>query len=56
MLGAAERTVQKWVMDGLLPALSVGGGKRSAYLLRLKDVKKFKRPVMGRKPRKERDR
>ncbi len=52
-LGAAERTVQKWVFDGLIPALPVGKGRRLAYLVRLADVDAFRRPTMGRPKRKK---
>ena len=34
MRGCAVRTVQKWVADGILPALCAGKGRRGVYLLR----------------------
>ncbi|WP_439622334.1 helix-turn-helix domain-containing protein [Gemmata sp.] len=51
-LGAAPRTVQKWIADGLLPVVVAGGGMRTVYLLRAADVKGFTPPPMGR-PRKD---
>jgi excisionase family DNA binding protein len=61
---AAERrgwslsAVQKWVAEGLLPAMLVGSGRnRTSYLLRVKDVDRFVPPVRGRPwPKKERPR
>jgi excisionase family DNA binding protein len=58
-LDAAERTVQKWIQDGLLPAVVAGAGMRTVHLLRLSDVKAFVKPVRGRPkddPSKKRDR
>jgi excisionase family DNA binding protein len=47
-LDAAERTVQKWIQDGLLPAVVAGAGMRTVHLLRLSDVKAFEKPARGR--------
>lgn len=42
------RTVQKWLTDGKLPAVRIGAGKRTVYLLRVTDVNSFTPPPMGR--------
>lgn len=51
-LDVAERTVQKWIQDGLLPVVVAGGGMRTVHLVRLADVKAFEPPPRGR-PHKE---
>lgn len=49
--GWAVRTVQKWILDGLLPVVCAGHGKRGVYLLRQKDVDGFEPPARGRPPK-----
>ena len=46
--GWRVRTVQKWIADGLLPAVCAGKGRRGVYLLREKDVRAFTPPTRGR--------
>jgi predicted site-specific integrase-resolvase len=50
--GWVVRTVQKWIMDGLLPVVCAGKGKRGVYLLREEDVTAFTPPARGR-PKKD---
>lgn len=44
----AVRTVQRWIEDGRFPVHVVGSGKRTVYLIRLKDLKGFEKPPRGR--------
>lgn len=45
--GVNVRTVQRWVSDGLIPAVVSGAGKRVAYLLRRADVEQFRPRSVG---------
>jgi len=46
--GWAARSVQNWIKAGLLPVVIAGGGMRTVYLLRAKDVEAFTPPPRGR--------
>jgi predicted site-specific integrase-resolvase len=46
--GCSVRAVQKWIGDGLLSVVVIGGGKRVIHLLRTADVKAFAKPTRGR--------
>lgn len=46
--GCSVRAVQKWVEGGLLPVVVAGGGKRTVYLVRVKDAAGFTKPPRGR--------
>lgn len=46
--GWQVRTLQRWIQDGRIPVVVVGGGMRTVYLLRRKDVNRFKEPDRGR--------
>jgi hypothetical protein len=46
--GCDARAVQRWIAAGLLPALVIGSGNRTVYLLRRRDVVAFRRPARGR--------
>lgn len=55
-MGWAAKTVQNWVKGGLLPAVVLGTGRGSTFLLRVKDVTAFAPPPRGRpagKPKKK---
>lgn len=45
--GVGERAVQRWITNGLLPALQIGEG-RPVYLLRRRDVEQFAPTPRGR--------
>ena len=45
------RSLQNWIVGGLLPAVCISEGKRRTYLLRPKDVDDFKPPRRGPKPK-----
>lgn len=47
-LGRPLRTVQRWIQDARIPAIVVGTGHRTVYLLRLEDVAGFTPPPRGR--------
>lgn len=46
--GWAAKTVQNWVHAGLLPAVVLGTGRGSTFLVRRKDVEGFTPPPRGR--------
>jgi excisionase family DNA binding protein len=46
--GWSVSAVQKWIADGRLPAVVAGGGRRTVYLLRVRDVDRFVPPKRGR--------
>jgi excisionase family DNA binding protein len=50
-LGRSARGVQKLILDGHLPAVVAGAGRRAVYLVRESDVKAFTPPPMGRPPK-----
>ena len=50
--GVTPRSVQRWIADGLLPAIQAGSGNKLVYLLRRRDVERFTVPARGR-PAKE---
>jgi hypothetical protein len=45
--GVALRTFQKWVQDGLVPAVVAGGGMRAVHLFRPADVDAAVPPTRG---------
>lgn len=47
-LDRGVRQVQKWIAAGKLPAIAIGAGNRTVYLLRIRDVDKFEPPKRGR--------
>lgn len=49
----AVRSVQNWIMAGLLRVVCAAEGRRGVYLLRIKDVDAFTPPLRGRPPVKE---
>lgn len=51
--GRGVRAVQRWIADGDLPAVVIGGGNRAVYLLRKSDVARFTPPERGRPPLEE---
>ena len=52
MHGRGVRVVQRWIADGRIPAVVVGSGNRTVFLVRVEDAKKFTAPPNGR-PTKE---
>jgi len=50
------RAVQRWIADGAIPAVVVGSGNRTTFLLRKSDVQRFTPPPRGRPRLEERSR
>jgi hypothetical protein len=52
----AAKSVQNWIRAGLLPAVSVGGGRgHGTFLLRTEDVDAFELPARGPMPKAQRE-
>ena len=46
--GRGVRAVQRWIADGQIPAVVLGSGNRTLYLVRAEDATGFVPPVNGR--------
>lgn len=46
-MGLAERTIRRWMADGRLPYVRIGGGKRPPVRIKKRDVLALMRPGRG---------